>query len=601
MITFNRWMAAAALALGCAAPGLCAELHSALVYPGPDGRLVSTPDAQGNVIPDFSHCGYMGGGVAIPALPVKATVEPDGDTLDDTARIQAAVDAVAQLAPGPDGRRGAVMLRGGSYHLEGTLAIAARGVALRGEGAGPDGTVLIATSAKRQTVVKVGGESDRRETPGTRRAIGDDYVPVGATTFTVDDASPFAVGDEVIVHRPSTAEWIHELGMDRIPAIENTVQWAPGEFDLEFERRITAIDGNRITIDVPLVNALERRYGGGLLYKYSFPGRIEHVGVESIRFVSEYDPAVKLRHGQGAGSYEYPADDEHGWTAITMNNVRDSWVRDVTSEHIGMHLVTVGRQASRITIQDCAFLDAVSTIAGGFRYPFNLGGQQTLVMRCYARTGRHDFVLSSRVAGPNAFVDCKSELAYATTEPHHRWAAGTLYDYVSTDGPGAGLCALNRGNNGSGHGWMGAQTIFWNCRAPIFVLMKPPTAQNYAIGGHGLVADSEELRNNIAGRLRLTNQKNMRDEDFTYEGIPFVGDAHFEHPSTAVTPRSLYLKQLEDRLGAAAVANVASPAQLDGSVMRKLGNFPPPAGEGFEGVAAHFARQTRTAVRRLHF
>ena len=41
------------------------------VYPGPAGRLVYVPDEQGNIIPDASHAGYRGGGVAIPTVPVR--------------------------------------------------------------------------------------------------------------------------------------------------------------------------------------------------------------------------------------------------------------------------------------------------------------------------------------------------------------------------------------------------------------------------------------------------------------------------------------------------------------------------------------------------
>ena len=46
--------------------------HSRLVFPGEDGRLVYRPDAQGDLIPDFSSAGYAGGGVALPTVPVAA-------------------------------------------------------------------------------------------------------------------------------------------------------------------------------------------------------------------------------------------------------------------------------------------------------------------------------------------------------------------------------------------------------------------------------------------------------------------------------------------------------------------------------------------------
>ncbi|MFB0524664.1 MAG: hypothetical protein ACETVZ_03930, partial [Phycisphaerae bacterium] len=58
------------------------EPTSALAYPGPDGKLVySTYCNVGdtrplNTLPDWSNCGYMGGGVKIPDIPVNKIVEP---------------------------------------------------------------------------------------------------------------------------------------------------------------------------------------------------------------------------------------------------------------------------------------------------------------------------------------------------------------------------------------------------------------------------------------------------------------------------------------------------------------------------------------------
>src|SRR5438445_4625947 len=56
------------------------------VAQGKDGRLVYESDARGNRVPDFSHAGYGGGGVAIPEAPVKVRVPAAAG--DATARIQ---------------------------------------------------------------------------------------------------------------------------------------------------------------------------------------------------------------------------------------------------------------------------------------------------------------------------------------------------------------------------------------------------------------------------------------------------------------------------------------------------------------------------------
>src|ERR1019366_2598448 len=85
----------AAFAIGAAANSSAADKAvSEWVHPGPDGRLVYKTTAAGDRIMDFSTAGYMGGGVALPTVPVKRTVQPSGGA-DDTAVIQTAIDAVS--------------------------------------------------------------------------------------------------------------------------------------------------------------------------------------------------------------------------------------------------------------------------------------------------------------------------------------------------------------------------------------------------------------------------------------------------------------------------------------------------------------------------
>jgi hypothetical protein len=78
---------------------------------------------------------------------------------------------------------------------------------------------------------------------------------------------------------------------------------------------------------------------------------------------------------------------------------------------------------------------------------------------------------------------------------------------------------------GSGHGWSGANYVAWNCLG-VLTCQKPPTAQNFAIGFVG------------------------RRTQGAFERAP----GWWESEGTHVAPRSLYLKQLEDRLGPDAVA-----------------------------------------------
>ena len=492
----------------CSAPA-----RSQLVFAAEDGRLTYRPwNERGDRIPDFSTCGYKGGLAAVPDVPAKRTLAAAAG--DNRERIQQALDELAAL-PLVDGVRGALLLTRGRYEVAGSLAISASGVVLRGEGDGEDGTVLVATLRKQHTLVRIGGGGGPKELPDTRRTVVDDYVPVGSATLRVEEATPFSVGDPVIVHRPSTKEWIEALGMDRIREQNAKVQqWRPGSYDLRFQRVVVAVRGDTLELDAPLVCALDKAYGGGSVYRYAWPERIENVGVENLRGESEFDGAKTDPKREG----EY-TDEEHGWNFLSFGAVRDGWARKVTSRYFGYSCVAIGSTASRITVSDSSCLDPVSQITGGRRYSFAISGQLCLVRDCRTRGGRHDFVMHARVPGPNAFVDCVAEKAYSDSGPHHRWATGTLYDNVVVNGNS--LNVQDRQWSGTGHGWAGANMLFWNCTARSFRCQQPPTAQNLGIGCQGSLGKGGYVKDHP--------------------------DGWWESPGVPVEPRSLYLRQLEER------------------------------------------------------
>ena len=504
-----------ALSGGQAAPAAT----STWVTVGGGGQLTYRADERGNTIPDFSRAGYGGGGVALPELTVIATLAPQ-PTGDDGARIQASLDAAGEHAADGHGRLGAVLLKLGTYRIEGVLAIRASGVALRGEGAGENGTVIVATGTKQRTLIDVGAaRASRREVEGSRQRVTDAYVPWSAKSFSIESAAGLKVGDRIVVHRPATEAWIHELGMDRIknrPGAKEgeTKQWSATGFGMEFERTIVALDGNRLTLDAPVMNALDPQFGGGEIYRYAFP-RIAECGVENLRLVSTYEKGRE------------ESDEAHAWIGVNLGAVENAWVRGVTAVHFS-HAVQAGGGSIFTTTQDCHHLDPVSQITGGRRYSFSLNGQYGLVLRCHSRGARHTFVTGSRVAGPNVFLDGTAVQSHADSGPHHRWAVGTLYDTIADDNQ---IRVQDRQWAGSGHGWAGAQQVLWNCTSKTLVVQQPPTAQNYAIGCVGKFVAGEWSPNAPRGVIEASG-------------------AH-------VSPRSLYLAQLTARLGPAAAASVA--------------------------------------------
>lgn len=424
------------------------------------GKINYAPDANGNTIPDFSYVGYKEGLEPIPDVAVAATVLPgDGD---DAARIQAALDQVSAL-PLTNGFRGAVLLKKGEYQVAGNLRIKASGVVLRGEGSGANDTIIRATGNKTQkNVVEVSGTGEAIRVPGTEVSLTEKYVPFGHRSFQVSSTEPFKVGDKVILKWKTTDKFISAIGMDKISGGE---KWNP--FSIDYERTIKAICGNTIVVDAPLVQAIDQNLTSASLYKYTFDGRISNVGVENIRFVSNY------KEGQ------VNSDEDHAESAIFIDKAEHGWVRNVQAFHFIYSAAWVYKDAKNFTVSRSKFLDPVSLIDGSRRYSFKIEGALNLYESNEAENGRHDFVTGGRVAGPNVFLRSRATKTHNDSGPHLRWATGTLYDNIVA----GELNVQDRGDSGkSGHGWTGAQHVFWNSRAGSMICENPPTAQNFSFG-----------------------------------------------------------------------------------------------------------------------
>lgn len=483
---------------------------------GFDGKLVYAADPQGNRVPDFSHCGYAGGDWPIPNAPIRVVVPPiQGDS---TARIQRAIDYVAKLSLDTNGLRGAVLLLRGRHEISGSLHLSTSGVILRGQGMDENGTVLVATGDDRRTLIRIVGLSfPKGEGEGTVRLsrapdsceITDDYIPVGATSFHLKQPFTLKPGDTINIIRPSTQVWIDRLGMtDFGGGIGDwRLVWKPGSRDLIWDRVIRSVQDDLVTVDAPITTAIEKSLGGGRVETYSWPGRIENVGIENLRCESTFDSAN-------------PKDENHSWFTITIENAQNAWVRQVTATHFAGSMVAIYENSKQITVEDCLSLAPVSEEAGYRRHTFFTMGQLCLFLHCHSEHGRHDFSAGHCAAGPNAFVQCDATAPLADSGPIESWASGVLYDNVIIDGNGISLA--NRGPNPHGAGWAAANSVLWQCSASFIHCANPPTARNWAFGCWG----------------------------------EFEGDGNWRSSNESVKPDSLYLAQLTDRLGRNAASRV---------------------------------------------
>lgn len=526
--------------------GVCSthgQNASQLIYLD-QGELIYVPFAMSgqsnevNTIPDFSYAGYLGGGVSLPTdIPIEAIVTPQEG--DDARRIQTAINLVEALEPDQHGFRGVVLIKAGHYSLDNVLVVRESGVVLRGEGQGLNGTVLHSNLRVNHNVISMLGFGGITKDAQSEQAIKTDYVPVGSYFFEVEDASDFEVGEKIVVTRTPNQAWIDDLGMDQETLCEGKsgcVGWTPSDYAIDHERVITAISGDTVSIHIPIVDVMEEGYGGGSISKIQSSRRMSHCGVENMRIQSFYDSNT---------------DESHAWTAIRLRDSENCWVKQVTGQYLAYSTVNI-EDANFTTVQDCAYIDPKSQVSGGRRYSFAIQqGLGNLIQRCYAKYGRHDFTTGSRVTGPNVFLDGLAESARSDIGPHHRWATGTLFDNLK----GGSTRVWNRGNSGTGHGWSGAQTMFWNITSYSgeFRVDRPSGSTNWGIGCIG------------------TNQ---------------TGEGYWESWNAHVKPRSLYIQQLKDRLGKNAVDHIAIPEQQSGEIYDLLatwggqGNF---SDGGFHG------------------
>ena len=466
------------------------------VYLGGDGTLKYTPDERGNQVPDFSYCGYDAGNSEIPDVPVKIIIPPESG--DATRKIQSAIDCISEMPLDEHGFRGAILFEKGTFRIKGRIEINTSGIVLRGSGNGENGTILIASGTDRETLIRVAGKNDLITDPEIQ--ISDPYVPVNSLKLTIDQNHSLRKGDRVFVYRPTTRKWIDKIHMASFGGETDWLGWKSGRDKILWDRTISDVDNQTITLDVPITTALDSAYGGGLIIKYSWQGRISDIGIENLSLLSEYDTTN-------------PKDEDHCWMAITIENAKDCWVRQVSFKNFAGSAVAIYETAKQVTVEDCISVHPVSEIGGQRRNTFFTNGQQTLFQRCYAEDGCHDYAVGNFAPGPNAFVQCESHLPNNFSGAIDRWASGVLFDLVHIDGHALSL--KNRMQEAHGAGWTAANSMIWQSAASLIECYSPPTAINWAYGVWG----------------------------------QFAGNGFWYEASSHIKPRSLYYTQLSERIG----------------------------------------------------
>ncbi len=457
-------------------------------------KITYIKDAKGNRILDFSYCGYKSSEQDIPDVKNTIFVPQQNDDASDV--IQRAINYVSALKPDIHGFRGAVLLDKGIFNVSKSLWIMASGVVLRGTD--KHETVLLRHGVDRSAVLHIEGINNLL--PKNTIKVTSDYVPVNEKTFELNSVFGLKIGDRLKIVRPSTKDWIASVGCDIFGGGISALGWKEGDMDVSWDRTITAINGNEVTIDAPLTVAIDSKFGGATVTKYVWNGRISESGVENMTMTSDYNK-------------KYPKDEDHCWTGVSVENAENCWVRQMNFNHFAGNAVFLQPTSSKTTVEDCISLDPVSEIGGFRRIIFYTMGQQNLFQRCYSENGINDFAAGYCAPGPNAFVQCETKGSLGFSGAIDAWACGLLFDIVNIDGNN--LTFKNLGQDKNGAGWGTSNSLFWQCTASELECFSPAKdAQNRAYGCWG----------------------------------QFSGDGQWYNSNNHVQPRSIYYDQLATRL-----------------------------------------------------
>ena len=446
---------------------------------------------------DYSYCGYHCSEQPIPSVKAVTYVTPSG--IDDAETIQAAIDWVSQQKPDKQtGFRGAVLLAEGTFTISEPLRIRTSGVVLRGSGRGK--TILHKVGYDRGAAIYIEGTHD----VVVKETLDVADVKAGALVLTVQSGSAaLQQGQRLAVCRPSTQEWINYLGCASFGGGSRMGYWAwhPGEIDLRWNRQITAVNGNQVTLNAPITCTIEQRWGGAKAIVYENKGLVSECGIENLSLESDYD-------------HVRPLDEDHCWDGIYVAEAENCWVRLVNFKHFAGSAVVIQKSAQQVTVEDCQSLQPISEIGGYRRRTFLTFGEMVLFQRCYSEHGINDFAVGHTAAGPNAFVQCESFESLGPSGAISSWAPGILFDIVNIDGND--IVFKNWELEKFGAGWSTANSTMWQSTASGLFCYSP-----------------DSLNRNIShgcwGQIQ--------------------GNGEYTQMNEHVKPYSLFASQLEKRLG----------------------------------------------------
>lgn len=286
---------------------------------------------------DFSYAGYAYGEKPIPdikgiTLNVKDLGALPNDDKDDTDAIQQALDKISK-------KGGVLFFPKGKYIINGNpeepkaLALNASNVVIRGEGSGPDGTVLFMTNKYLPakgfgdfvfTIGKTPVSESIARTPVIKTANR------GSFRLEMKDTDKFSVGDQIQITMYSEKDtkspsyrYNTELSQILTYPLPPDLTWSNFGKHSPYScyNQIVGIEGKVLILKQPLKVAIDLKFKPQVAALAFY----ENIGVENIRI-----------EGNWKGPYTHHGSREmdYGWCGLAFFNTANSWVKNMTFENL---------------------------------------------------------------------------------------------------------------------------------------------------------------------------------------------------------------------------------------------------------------------------
>jgi len=522
--------------------------------------------ADGRFLHDFSYAGYMMGNVDIPNRTgpiINVTHAPynanNTGTADACAAIQAAINAAQNTTTYPNGA--VVYLPAGTYRVNpGVIRITGDNIVLRGDGVGRTFIRCYRERMRGETVIQVGRGGNWGAVDGGVQSNITANVANRATTVNVANASGFAVGNWIILRVDRTQAWIDEHNMGGFwSTAHNGIGQAPAFF-----RRITAINGNTITFDIPVRYPLNVRDNARV---YRVGGRTQHSGIEGFSIGNKSNP---ITSGWGEEDYNTAgrgAEAVHASFLVRFNGAVNCWAKDIHSYAAGNphdtrlgyvpHMTSNGfgiGQSARITIDNCNFSYPQYRGGGGNGYGWDISASDILITNSVSTATRHAYAFKHAHTSGVVVHNFRSNNNTLASDFHMYLSMSNLIDNQTVNSDFIeSVVRPYGGTAGNRHGHSSTQTVIWNTNGIAGRGNRSVDSRQhgwgYVIGtrGNETRVQTTPVRWNTAYGQAITDPEDHREH---------IGNGQ------NLVPQSLYRDQLARRLGSGIITRDSTPIAI---------------------------------------